>query len=93
MVTDTSTLIINITLWVLMAFSVLTWTLIVLKVWQYWRQSLANRSFEERFWGASSLDEARGEIAAGKSAPVVRLAGAGFDVLDNARQNRPPALK
>ncbi|MEW6037674.1 MAG: MotA/TolQ/ExbB proton channel family protein [Pseudomonadota bacterium] len=93
MVTDSSTLIINATLWVLIAFSVLTWTLIVLKVWQYWRQSLANRSFEDRFWGASTLDEARGEITAGKTAPVVRLAGAGFAVLDSAGQSHPPALK
>lgn len=93
MATDSSTLIINATLWVLISFSVLTWTLIVLKSWQYWRQKLANRSFEDRFWSATSLEDARSEIGAGKTSPSVRLAAAGFEVLDSVGQTHLPALK
>ena len=31
------TLIINATLWILIVFSIATWTIIVFKSWQFWR--------------------------------------------------------
>ena len=39
------TLIINATLWILIAFSVITWTIIVYKAWQLWHLKSSNRLF------------------------------------------------
>lgn len=91
--TDNSTLIINATLWVLISFSVLTWTIIFLKGWQYWRHAVGNRLFEEHFWAASSLDEARGRVGALGASPLLRLAAAGFEVLDTRSEEDMARLK
>lgn len=93
MVTDTSTLIINVTLWVLISFSVLTWTVILLKGGQYWRHALGNRLFEEKFWGAATLDEARLRMGEAGVCPLYRLASAGFQVFDSGNGNGAASLK
>ena len=50
--------IVVITLWVLATFSVVTWTLIVVKGWAQWRLSQENKQFSQIFWNAKGLREA-----------------------------------
>jgi len=41
--------IVVVTLWVLAVFSVVTWTLIVVKGWAQWRLSRENKQFSQTF--------------------------------------------
>ncbi|MGZ8192981.1 MAG: hypothetical protein ACXWTW_05485 [Methylobacter sp.] len=51
--------IINGTLYTLLAFSVMTWTLILFKIWQLTKNSYYNRRFDSAFWNASDLAKAK----------------------------------
>ena len=46
------------TAWLLLAMSVLSWYFILTKAWSAWRLRKGARAALERFWAASSLDEA-----------------------------------
>ena len=72
--------IVVITLWVLAVFSVVTWTLIVVKGWAQWRLSQENKRFSETFWNAKGLREAE-QAAATAAGPLARLAQCGFTAL------------
>jgi biopolymer transport protein ExbB len=78
-----TTLIVEGTLATLVAFSVATWTLILVKAIQHVRLSGQNKRYLKLFWGARDLQAAAdlGERAAG---PAARLAGAGFTALRDA---------
>jgi biopolymer transport protein ExbB len=76
---STST-IVNLTLWLLVAFSIVTWTLIVTKGWLQFRLSRQNGEFGKIFWSAKGLTEAERATAAAEG-PQARLAQAGFAAL------------
>ncbi|OWW20829.1 MotA/TolQ/ExbB proton channel family protein [Noviherbaspirillum denitrificans] len=78
-----TTLIVDGTLWSLVAFSVATWTLILVKAIQHLRLSGQNKRYLKLFWSAKDLQAAAnlGEHAVG---PAARLANAGFDALHDA---------
>ena len=82
--------IVVITLWVLAVFSVVTWTLIVVKGWAQWRLSQENKRFSQAFWNAKGLFEAE-QITAGAAGPLARLAQCGFtalrDMYEGGEQN------
>ena len=71
-------------LWILGAFSVATWALILVKAVQHLRNGWANRDFAKRFWGAPNL-QAAADIAAvkagGAGSALGRIATAGFSGL------------
>lgn len=71
--------IVNTTLWLLVAFSVVTWSIIFLKAWDLWRLQRADRSYSKAFWDAANLQTAA-DIAINEG-PVSRLARTGFDVI------------
>ncbi|MDD5330828.1 MAG: MotA/TolQ/ExbB proton channel family protein [Sulfuricella sp.] len=73
------------TLWLLVFFSVVSWTLIVVKGWTQWRLSKENRLFCQAFWNAKGLGEAE-KSAAGGAGPLARLADVGFKTLHGMRQ-------
>lgn len=77
-----TTLLVEATLWVLVAFSVATWTLILIKGIQNWRVSRQNRQFRTDFWHAPNL-QAASELD-GHDGPIARLARAGFASLGDA---------
>ncbi|MDO9064254.1 MAG: MotA/TolQ/ExbB proton channel family protein, partial [Sulfuricella sp.] len=72
--------IVVITLWVLVIFSVATWTLIVVKGWMQWKLSKENRQFSQAFWNAKGLREAE-QASSNAAGPLARLAHAGFTAL------------
>ena len=51
--------IINATLYTLLIFSVLSWTLIFFKIWQFASNNRLNTLFDEYFWSVSNLNQAR----------------------------------
>ncbi|MEW5944215.1 MAG: MotA/TolQ/ExbB proton channel family protein [Pseudomonadota bacterium] len=75
-----SSAIVTATLWVLVFFSVIAWTLIVVKGWTQWRLSRRNREFAKMFWGAKGFAEAERSIAEADGS-LARLAQAGFAAL------------
>jgi len=77
--------VINATLGLLVLFSVITWSIIAIKLWQYWRDGKDNRVFSESFWAAGEWQLAAriSEEMPGKQA---HLAKAGFAELRDAQQ-------
>ena len=75
----TSAFIVDGTLNVLIAFSVVTWALILIKGIQHLRISLHNKSYSKKFWAASDF-QAASELKETKG-PVARVAEAGFTTL------------
>jgi biopolymer transport protein ExbB len=87
------TVIIDGTLYTLLAFSVATWTLIFFKIWQFTKNSRYNRIFNQAFWDAADLEQAKtlpAEIARG---PQARIARQGFTWMDESRQLAGKSLK
>jgi biopolymer transport protein ExbB len=76
----TTSPVVAATLWLLAAFSVVTWTLIAVKATLQLRLSRQNGSFLRAFWGAGSVEDAEAAAAAARG-PLSRLARAGFACL------------
>jgi hypothetical protein len=84
--------IIDGTLYTLLAFSVVTWTLILFKIWQFTKNSFYNRAFNKAFWDAANLEQAKtlpAEIARG---PQARIAQQGFAWMSESQQSEGRAL-
>jgi biopolymer transport protein ExbB len=74
--------IVEWTLWSLALFSVVTWTLIILKSVQHALLGIQNRRFKKDFWSAADLNAAASlEKYVG---PTARVAEIGFTTLRNA---------
>lgn len=79
-------LIIDGTLYTLLIFSVITWTVILFKIWQFAKNSYYNRRYGQSFWHAANLDQAEAlpdHVARGSQA---RIARKGFAWLKNYQQ-------
>ncbi|WP_085582042.1 MULTISPECIES: MotA/TolQ/ExbB proton channel family protein [unclassified Pseudomonas] len=64
-------------IWLLVAFSVATWGLALLKAVQFGRLKAQDRRFHKRFWAASSLDSAA-ELSETQPGAAARVAQAGY---------------
>jgi biopolymer transport protein ExbB len=78
----TSALIVDGTLWVLIAFSVVTWALILIKGIQHLRITHHNRIYSKKFWGAQDFQAAA--ALEGNKGPAARVADVGFTTLIEA---------
>lgn len=74
-----STAIVNGTLYILVGFSVATWSLIIIKGLQHFRIAHYNRLFSKQFWRAADL-QAAAELKIHQG-PIARVAQAGFTTL------------
>lgn len=81
--TDINSLIHDGTIWLLVAFSIVTWVLIVVKVVQTQKASKQSKVFVEAFWKAKNLPEAVTQSQQGEG-PTARVANAGFQTLIEA---------
>ena len=73
-----SSTVVNATLLLLIAFSVVCWTIIPVKILQHLGAGLRNRAFIKAFWSAGDL----GEVSASRfSGPAARVAHAGLATL------------
>ncbi|MCX7096540.1 MAG: MotA/TolQ/ExbB proton channel family protein [Methylococcales bacterium] len=78
----TSGLIVDATLWILIAFSAVTWALILIKGIQHLRISHHNRVYGKRFWAAKDF-QAASELQ-GNKGPAARVSDVGFSTLRDA---------
>jgi len=85
--------VIDGTLYILSAFSVVTWTLIVFKVWQFSKNTYWNKRFNNVFWEASSMSEASSLPANKFSGPHARIARQGLMWLRESGQVSAKTLK
>jgi biopolymer transport protein ExbB len=76
---STSAHIVDATLWILIAFSVVTWALILIKGIQHLRISTHNRAYNKKFWAAPDFQTA--STLEGNKGPAARVAGVGFTTL------------
>lgn len=85
--------IIDATLYTLLAFSVITWTLIFFKIWQFFNNSRCNERFESAFWALPNLSDVKTlspDLAKGSQA---RLAYEGLTWLDEHQRSAGKILK
>ncbi len=87
------TVIIDGTLYALLVFSVVTWTLILFKSWQFSRNSYCNRIFEGAFWETESLAEAEAMPKNKFRGPLARITKQGLAWLAESRQTAVKSLK
>lgn len=78
----TSALIVDATLYVLIAFSAITWALILIKGIQHLRISYYNRGYHKKFWKAQDF-QAASELPV-NNGPAARVAEVGFNTLREA---------
>ncbi|NOT10887.1 MAG: MotA/TolQ/ExbB proton channel family protein [Methylococcaceae bacterium] len=86
-------IIIDGTLYTLVLFSVLTWTLILFKIWQFGKNSYYNRQFDKAFWDASNLTEAKELPESIARGPQARIANQGFSWINESQQPVKYSLK
>jgi len=85
--------IIDWTLYTLVIFSVLTWTLILFKLWQFSKNSYYNWRFNNAFWDAPDLATAKTLPKTVSRGPQARIANKGFTWLDDSQQSSGKHLK
>jgi len=81
----TPEIIIDGTLYTLLAFSIATWTVILFKTWEFTNNNYRNRRFNKAFWGASDLAQAESVPANAAIGPQARIAHQGFTWLNESQ--------
>ncbi|MGJ0490127.1 MotA/TolQ/ExbB proton channel family protein [Methylobacter sp.] len=87
------TAIVDGTFYILLAFSVVTWTLIIFKSWQFWKNSYWNGLFNNAFWGSATLADAETLPASTFKGPQARIARQGLAWLAESRLTSAKSLK
>lgn len=82
---DINTLIHDATIWLLVAFSITTWILIVVKFLQTQKADKQSKQFVEKFWQAKNLQDAI-QQAQSEEGPTARIANTGFKTLIDANE-------
>jgi biopolymer transport protein ExbB len=77
----------------LLVFSVITWTLIFFKIWQFSKNSYDNKRFNKLFWDAPNLAEAETVSMQTLKGPQARIAQQGFRWLTENQQSAGKSLK
>lgn len=85
--------IIDGTLYTLLIFSAITWTLILFKIWQFAKNNYYNRRFNDAFWDAPDLAAAEILPAPTARGPLARIARCGFAWLAEMQQAGGKSLK
>jgi biopolymer transport protein ExbB len=81
--------VVTLTLWLLLLFSAVAWTIIAVKGQLQWRLAKLNRAFVDAFWRTPGLREAAA-FAAQAEGPLARLAQSGFQTLRDLDQGGTP---
>ena len=86
-------LIINATLYTLLVFSVITWTLIFFKIGQFINNRRCNDRFEKAFWSLSELKQVKKLLPNLTKGSQARLAYQGMTWLDEHQRSAGSQLK
>jgi len=87
------TVIVDGTLYALLAFSIATWSLIVFKTWQFARNGIDNRRFASAFWDAPDIGSAESLPLFTARGPQARIAQHGFGWLNEMHATSGQAIK
>jgi len=79
--------IIDLTLYILLAFSVATWTLIFYKIWQFYNNNRCNQRFEAAFWKLRNLKQINSLALDEIDGSQARLAHEGIAWLNDRKQS------
>jgi biopolymer transport protein ExbB len=79
--------IIDLTLYILLAFSVATWTLIFYKIWQFYNNNRCNQRFETAFWKLRNLKQINSLALDEIDGSQARLAHEGIAWLNDRKQS------
>lgn len=71
-------IIIDSTLYTLLLFSLVTWTLILFKFWQFSKSNYYNKKYASSFWRARNFNDAEQSLADQTRGPKARVAACGF---------------
>ena len=85
MSTFTESFAVNLTLAVLLVFSIVTWMLILARVWQGVRDARRDAAFKKAFWAAKDL-HAGESIARAQPGDLAALTVAGFEAISEDRE-------
>jgi biopolymer transport protein ExbB len=85
--------IIDLTLYVLLAFSVATWTLIFYKVWQFYNNHRCNERFEAAFWQLRNLQQINSLALHEIEGSQARLAHEGIAWLNEQQKSTGAIIK
>ncbi|MCK9605370.1 MAG: MotA/TolQ/ExbB proton channel family protein [Methylomonas sp.] len=77
--------IIDGTLYTLLVFSLVTWTLIFFKVWQFAKNNYYNKRYSMAFWDAKDLQSAAQLPVEQRRGPKARIAKCGFSWLEELK--------
>lgn len=77
--------IVNATLVLLIIFSIITWSIMLIKVWQQWQEHRANLAFNQQFWAAQDWQQAA-QLSISMKGNQAALAQAGFAELRELQQ-------
>ncbi|MEW6120210.1 MAG: MotA/TolQ/ExbB proton channel family protein [Pseudomonadota bacterium] len=83
--TFTQSFAVNLTLVVLLVFSIVTWMLILSRVWQNMRDSKRDTAFKQAFWAAKDL-RAGEKVARAQQGDLAALTVAGFDAISEDKE-------
>jgi biopolymer transport protein ExbB len=83
--------IVQLTLWILIAFSLITWALIFYKIWVIYAINRSGKRYSQQFWVAKDLESAAKLDQ--ESTSMGRIAGAGFKALQSLNNYTAPMLK
>ena len=86
-------IIIDGTLYTLLVFSVVTWTAVFFKIWEFTKNSYQNRRFNQVFWDAADLEQAQSLHKDTAIGPQARIAQHGFAWLRESRNANGKRLK
>lgn len=78
--------IVNATLGVLIIFSIATWSIMLIKLWQQWKDKRTNTAFNRAFWSAQDWQHAA-QLSVEMQGDLALLARAGFAELRDAQQH------
>jgi biopolymer transport protein ExbB len=81
----TDSIAVNLTLAVLLVFSVATWMLIFSRLWQNVRSGKQDTAFKQAFWAARDLHEGE-KLARSHAGELAAMTAAGFDALAQNRE-------
>ncbi|CAG7856206.1 hypothetical protein MCAMS1_00608 [biofilm metagenome] len=81
------------TLYTLLVFSVVTWTLIFFKSWQFYRNGNWNKQFNNAFWETDSFEHAETLPDTTFRGPLARIARQGFNWLKDSKTDAALSLK
>lgn len=85
--------VIDGTKYILYLFSVVTWTLILFKIWQLTKNRSNNQKFDEAFWNSESLKAAETLPETVNRGSQARIASAGFQWLRDSATAMGKTLK